>query len=146
MTFEHEPPSRSVARASTARRGHVLFLDDEAMVVTVAVRLLRKLGFTAEGFTSAEVALDTVRAAPHAFDFVITDWHLTATNGLEVATALRAMRADLPVGLVCAQSPTCSSEELARGGIHAVLPKPFGLAQLADLLTSLARQSASDPG
>lgn len=138
MTSEREPSSRSAGRASE-RCGHVLFLDDEAMVVTVTVRLLRKLGFTAEGFTRAEVALDAVRAAPHAFDFAITDWQLPTTNGLEVATALRAMRADLRVGLVCAQAPTCSFEELARGGVLAVLQKPFGLSQLADLLAKLAR-------
>jgi len=140
MTFEREPASRSIARASTERKGHVLFLDDEKMVVTVAVRLLRKLGFTAEGFTRAELALDAVRAAPHAFDFVVTDWHLRSTNGLEVAAALRALRADLPVGLVCSQSPTCSSEELARGGVRAAMQKPFGLSQLSDLLARLARR------
>lgn len=138
MTSAREPSSRSVATSSD-RKGHVLFLDDEATVVKVALRLLRKLGFTAEGFTCAEVALDAVRTAPRAFDFVLTDWHLRSTNGLALAAALRAVRADLPVGVVCSHAPTCSSEELARGGIRAVLQKPFGLPQLADLLACLAR-------
>jgi two-component system, cell cycle sensor histidine kinase and response regulator CckA len=121
------------AAAPTRGRGRVLFLDDELLVVRVATRMLRRLGYEPVGFIEVKDALDAVRAAPDAFDLVITDWNMPEMNGLDVARALRAIRGDLRVGLTSGEHPI-PEEALAAAGVRALLDKPFALGQLADFV------------
>ena len=50
-------------------------------------------------FTSPEKALAAARADPAQFDLAVTDYNMPGMSGLNVAIALRDIRADLPVVL-----------------------------------------------
>jgi CheY-like chemotaxis protein len=138
MASVRDAPSSSAGNPAVERKKHVLFLDEEQMVVSVATRLLHQLGYTFEGFRRADHALEALRAAPHTFDIVVAECHILGMSGLEVARAIHAVRPDIPIGVTCSQGLDYSPEELTAAGIRAVLEKPFNLSSLAALLGRLA--------
>ncbi len=124
-------PPRPVALAS----GHVLFLDDEPVIVRATQRMLEVLGYHATGFTSASDALEALRAQPDRFDCLVTDFNMGEMSGLEFARRAREIRAALPIVLVSGFME--ASEEGLHLDVRARLAKPFGLQQLGDVLRSV---------
>ena len=128
-------PVAAAASAVAPRRGqgHVLYLDDEELLVTLGEAMLRRLGYTASGYSSARDALAAVRADPWGFDAIVTDTNMPGMSGLEVAREVARERPDLPVVLVSGRSE-CSAAELAAAGIRHCLDKPFGAGELGEVL------------
>ncbi len=103
----------------------VLAVDDDALVLTNLVAMLEDLGHRVTAAASAAEAQAAWNAAP-GFDLVITDYAMPRATGLQLAQALRAARADLPVILATgyAELPEGSGETVER------LTKPFAFADL----------------
>jgi CheY-like chemotaxis protein len=118
-----------------ARR--VLYVDDERALVTLTVRGLKPFGYQVTGFCDPTEALASFKAEPSAYDAVITDLTMPLLSGLSLASALKSMRAELPV---IAMSGYVTPEDRARcdaAGISEVLAKPFTLDRLAAALDRL---------
>ena len=75
--------------------GCALMIDDEAMLVQLGCTQLKRLGYEAVGCTDSRVALDTFRAAPTRFDFVITDSTMPGMTGMTLAHELQRLRAPI---------------------------------------------------
>jgi len=65
----------------------------------VSAKLLERAGYRVSVFSDPELALDALRAAPEAYDVVVTDFNMSGRNGLEVVRELAAIRPGLPVVL-----------------------------------------------
>ena len=76
---------------------HILYLDDDDALVSLTQRLLERRGYRISSFVNQEKALAALRADPAGFDLVLTDYNMPGMSGLDVARAVRAIRADLPV-------------------------------------------------
>ncbi len=115
----------TVARATDlpGRGQHVLYVDDDEVMLLMVDRLLQRAGYRATCHPTAQEALAAVRAAPQAFDIVVTDFNMPGTSGLELATALAGIRPDLPVVI----SSGYLSDELRSGaeqaGVRSLLQK-----------------------
>jgi PAS domain S-box-containing protein len=135
-----EPGAADDAPPGTGAR--ILFLDDEEALASLGVRQLELLGYRAAGFTVPAEALEALRADPHGFDLVVSDFTMPGSSGLDVAREVRRIRADLPVAVT---SGRVTPELLAgaeAAGIRSLLPKPYSLGELARvarLLTDTAR-------
>jgi len=134
---EEAPPERerrlgpeSNVRAAPCR---VALIDDDPVLVTVGEALLSRLGHRAVPFTDPKEALRAICAAPSAFDVVITDFNMPGMSGLDVSTALAAVRADLPVILASGHADR-TDEELRSAGIRHRLDKPYDLDKLVRVL------------
>ena len=112
-------------------QGCALMIDDEAMLVQLGCTQLQRLGYEAVGCTDSRVALDTFRAAPTRFDFVITDSTMPGITGTTLARELQRLRPDLPVILCSGSHEGLDSERAAAQGIAAVLLKPWTPQELA---------------
>jgi len=77
----------------------VLYIDDEEAIIFLMKRLLERRGFRVSGYTDPREALAAVKANPDQFDLAVTDYKMPGMSGLQVAEALRDIRADLPVVL-----------------------------------------------
>jgi signal transduction histidine kinase/ActR/RegA family two-component response regulator len=111
---------------------HILFVDDEAMLVRLGQELLTRLGYTVTGYTNSTEALNAFRAAPHQFDLVITDQTMPTMTGEALVKALRDIRPDLPIVLCTGFSYAMTKDKAAALGIDAFLLKPLvahGLGQ-----------------
>jgi CheY-like chemotaxis protein len=99
---------------------HVLYLDDDESIVFLMTRLLQRQGYRVSSHSEAPAALAAVRATPAEFDLVVTDYNMPGMSGLEVAQAIRDIRADLPVAMASGyitdelrqKAPACGVLEL----------------------------------
>ena len=121
----------SVAEPIPLGHEHILFVDDEAMLVNLGQELLTRLGYTVTGHTSSVEALNAFRAAPHQFDLVITDQTMPTMTGEALVRALRDIRPDLPIVLCTGFSYAMSKDKAAALGIDAFLLKPLVAQDLA---------------
>jgi CheY-like chemotaxis protein len=78
----------------------ILYLDDDEAFLELLGGFLARRGYRVAAFSDAAAALARLRAAPHDFDVVVTDYLMPGPSGLAVARDVRAIRPDLPVILV----------------------------------------------
>jgi len=122
-------------------QGCALMIDDEAMLVQLGCTQLQRLGYEAVGCTDSRVALDTFRAAPTRFDFVITDSTMPGMTGMTLARELQRLRPDLPVILCSGSHEGLDAERAAAQGIAAVLLKPWTPRELARTIQRVCQSS-----
>ncbi|HEX9241087.1 MAG TPA: PAS domain S-box protein [Anaeromyxobacter sp.] len=127
-----EAPARAVAQA----RRRVLLVDDDPPVARALSRMLASLGYEVTTDDTAEAALERFRAAPEAFDAVLTDQTLPRMGGDELTLALLAIRPGLPVLICTGYSARLDEAEARAIGARALLPKPLDLAELAAALSA----------
>lgn len=108
---------------------HVLIVEDEPAMGTLAKRELERRGFRAMHVTSAEEALAAVDE--HDFDTIVSDVRMGGMSGLELCPRLVAKRPDVPIILVTAFGDLDTAIAAIRAGAHDFLPKPFEMAELA---------------
>ena len=77
-------------------------------------------------------ALETFRAAPEAFDLVITDQTMAQMTGDNLAEELLNIRSDISIILCTGFSPKISPESTLAKGIMAYVQKPFTINELRD--------------
>lgn len=138
---EPAPPSAKTRRPQAgsvrAALAHIVYIDDEEMLVRAATRSLERLGHRVTSFVHAKDAVHAVMNNPHQFDVVVTDMNMPEVTGLWVATEVRKVRGDLPIVLVSGHV----NEELRRAAdelsIAAIVGKPFKVRELSDLIAGL---------
>jgi DNA-binding response OmpR family regulator len=116
-----------------SRAPTILIVDDDA-----SLRLLCRVNLELEGYNvleapSAAAAEDAVAADP--IDLFLLDVHIGADDGLALMRSLRASEHDAPVVLFTG-SATLDSVTVAEA--DGVVPKPFRLEQLLDVVRELA--------
>src|SRR5512134_2293643 len=98
---------------------------------------MQRHGCRTTSFASPQEAERAVRAAPQAFDAVVTDHAMPGATGIDLARTLREIRADLPVILVSGHV----NEELralaAATGIVRVMQKSLSVRELCDAIHAL---------
>ncbi|MEQ1682244.1 MAG: ATP-binding protein [Burkholderiaceae bacterium] len=121
---------------------HVLYVDDDQMMVVMVQGLLQGAGYRVTTCRSALSAVTALREDPGAFDVVVTDFNMPGGSGLDVARAVRALRPGLPVVI----SSGYLTEELrstaARAGVRRLLQKENTVEELCALL----REVLAEPG
>ncbi|HEV2846279.1 MAG TPA: ATP-binding protein [Thermoanaerobaculia bacterium] len=136
-------PSGQDAGEAAARRlarhgRRVLVVDDRTVNRTVAVALLRDLGFDAEAAGNGEEALAWLAERP--FDAVLLDCEMPGLDGYETCSRLRRLEAAapdrprLPVIAVTANVQPEERERCLSAGMDDALGKPFRAAELAAVL------------
>lgn len=111
----------------------VLIVDDDA-----SLRLLCRVNLELEGYhvleaPSVAAAEDAVAADP--VDLFLLDIHIGADDGLALMRSLRAREHNAPIVLFTG-SATLDSITVAEA--DGVVPKPFRLEQLLDVVRALA--------
>ena len=66
-------------------------------------------------------------------------------SGVELALAIRQVRADLPVIIITGYGPTAEQLLAKAEGQFPVLPKPFAIAELVKLVNSELAQASGEP-
>jgi two-component system chemotaxis response regulator CheY len=113
----------------------ILIVDDFSTMRRIIKNLLGELGYTntaeADDGSTALVAL-----AQGQFDFVITDWNMPGTTGIELLRAIRANERfkGLPVLMVTAEAKREQIIEAAQAGVNGYVIKPFTAQTLEEKL------------
>ena len=112
----------------------VLVIDDEPQVREVLQRMLRLDGHLAQAASLAREGLEAF--GQERYDLVITDLGLPDMPGWDVARAIKAGSPATPVVLMTGWSEE-QDRPLSGGGVAAVLVKPFGIAELRQVIRSV---------
>lgn len=121
----------------------VLVVDDNSTNRTILCRQVEKLGLRPTAADSAAAALELARTAAAAgdpFAVLLTDYHMPAGDGLELAAALRSERCFGPLPILLLSSWGEEQKDSGRRGarIDRWLTKPVRLCQLRAALAEIA--------
>ncbi len=118
-------------RAAAPRRGKVLLVDDESIVLQVLGHIAGTFGFDATLSSSLEDAVLALKEHPDGFDIVVTDLCLGTASGIELLAILRKS-APLTVKIVISGYATKEvAIECLRHGAFDFVEKPFSATQVA---------------
>jgi signal transduction histidine kinase/DNA-binding response OmpR family regulator len=125
-------PAASGTTPAVAPGRRILVVEDNPDLLEMACELLVRLGHIVQGAASGEEAL--ARVEQEAFDVLLTDLALPGVSGVDVARRARSVRPALQV-IVASGYGAPEAETLAFP--FAVLPKPYSLDQLRDVVATL---------
>ena len=114
---------------------HIMYVDDEAALVFVMTRLLRRLGYRSTGYSDADEALQAFRTNPQEFNAVITDMAMPKMSGARLAQELRTVRPGVPVAIASGYE-SAEMEAAGRAGITRIA-KPMSMEALSQALRTL---------
>ena len=120
-----------------AKLQHILLVDDDASVVAVLSQALKELDYRVTSFTSSRKALHAFTEDPSQFDLLITDQMMPDLTGLQLAQAVTAVRAELPVLVISGYVETRIVIEIREKRMHAFLAKPHGVEELRTAVEAL---------
>jgi PAS domain S-box-containing protein len=110
---------------------HVLLVDDDPVLASLAEEQLVSLGYRVTATTSPKDALDIFSRAPGTFDALVTDQTMPEMTGATLATEVMRVRPDFPV-VICTGHSDILDESIARElGVRAFLMKPVHRGSLA---------------
>jgi CheY-like chemotaxis protein len=132
-----EIPGASITSTDgAARRGQMLLVEDDKEVSALTREMLSCLGFSVIHVATPEAALGAL-ADGRTVDLVLSDIMMPGgVSGLDLAREIRRRHPDLPIVL------TTGYVEAAGGmkeGEFVLLPKPYSLEALAEVLSAEAR-------
>ena len=113
---------------------HILFIDDEEMMVEMGQAVLERLGYQVTVNTSPVKALEAFRAQPDKFDLVITDQTMPDKTGVQLAKELLKIRPDIPIILCTGFSTKISEEDIKAIGIREFVMKPLEIQEMAEIV------------
>jgi DNA-binding response OmpR family regulator len=118
---------------SQLRQPTILIVDDDA-----SLRLLCRVNLELDGYNVLEapsVAAAEEAVAAGEVDLFLLDVHVGADDGLALMRSLRARRNETPI-VIFTGSAVLDSQTLAE--VDGIVPKPFRLEQLLDVVRGLA--------
>jgi PAS domain S-box-containing protein len=131
---EGEPAGSGEEEEVLTGHERVLFVDDEEALAEMGQDLLEELGYTVTVKESGTEALSAVKAAPSAFDVVVTDMTMPDMTGIELAGAILAVRPDIPVILCTGFSHLVDTARAKAAGIKNFVMKPLTKREIAKVL------------
>jgi len=133
------PPVKEAAQVPEGHGETVLLVDDEEALVRLGEEMIAELGYEPVGFTSSRAALETFRHAPERFDAVLSDESMPEMTGSELARAIRAIRADIPIVLMTGYVTPALNQRARDTGVAEVLAKPLVARDIARSLAGALR-------
>lgn len=123
------------------RRGRILIVEDDNAMAQMCAKLLQRQGHSVVIAGSSQDALAIVRSGIEV-DVVLSDVHMPAMNGWDLARALHDSTSDLPVILMSGRDDRPVGAH--RCGVCDYLTKPFDSHALVDSVQQ-ALGSVSEP-
>jgi len=122
---------------------HVLFVDDEDIILKVAKSMLDRLGCQTTTMMDPLKALARFKKEPFTYDLVVTDLYMPHMNGDCLAENIREIRPNIPIFLCTGFSDDITLDMMAQKGIRAVLSKPPSIKEMSDKIGKIFQPKTS---
>jgi len=116
----------------------VLAVEDEERLLGILLRTLKAEGFSVDGVTTAQEALEQVKL--NHYDLIILDLQLPDGSGTTLVRQMRQQQRKMPVLILTARADIDSKIENFEAGADDYLTKPFALAELMIRVQALLRR------
>lgn len=110
----------------------ILFVDDEPALAKMGKQLLESLGYSVTACSSSIEALELFTSHPEEFDLVISDMTMPRMDGVQLISALKKIRKELPAILSTGFNPNIDENQSRDIGIDAFVNKPLLKKKLAE--------------
>jgi CheY-like chemotaxis protein len=110
-------------------------VDDEELILGVAVRILKRLPLEVHTAKSGSEAVEKV--ASGAFDLVMLDLTMPEWDGRTTLLEIQRLRPGLPVVIMSGMSSAESVDVLRGAECQGFLPKPFSVADVRSLVQQM---------
>jgi len=112
----------------------ILIVDDEESIVKMTQRMVEQLGYSAEGRTHPQDALQLFQENPDHFDLIISDMTMPEMTGITLAQKIKNIAPDIPVIICTGHNPNPDDENAEKTTISAYITKPILMHDLAKTL------------
>jgi signal transduction histidine kinase/ActR/RegA family two-component response regulator len=118
-------------------RGTILVAEDNAAVLRVAQKVLRRLGAHVISAADGQQAVDTFASDPDRFDLLFLDIMMPGLSGFQVAARCRALRPDIPVLFASGYAAESLEDKAEIAASDAILLKPYTPEELRTAVREL---------
>jgi PAS domain S-box-containing protein len=115
----------------------IMVVDDELPLAQLTGMFLERRGYKTEICSDSQAALKLFGIHPARYAALITDFTMPDLNGFELARAVLALRADLPVILVSGNADQMDSATIEFTGVRRFFAKPIDYATLLQAVEEL---------
>lgn len=123
--------------ATLRLHGHVLVVDDDAVVREGMARMLEALGCSVASEPDGQSAVAYLREHRHEVDLVLLDLVMPGMSGRETFAAMQAIDPGVRVLIASGYSLDGEAQAMLESGARGFLQKPFGMSVLAGKVSSL---------
>ena len=110
----------------------ILWVDDEQILLNLAEKIIKHLGYKADFINSGEQALKYL--AKNKYDLVITDIGMPDMNGWQLADKIKEQYKGTKVAVISGWGAEISDEEKEKHGVSYVLGKPVQINEIKELI------------
>ncbi len=121
---------------------HILWVDDEPMLVALGREALEPLGYKLTTTTSAREAISLFQADPSSYDLIVTDQTMPEMTGDLLARTALAVRANVPVIICTGHSDVLNAKDALSIGAKAFLMKPLEVDVLVEEIRQVLDSAA----
>ena len=111
-------------------KARLAVVEDDATQADLLAEALRGEGYEVVTYPDGRAALTALESDVVALDVVLTDVSMPKMNGLELCSALRESRPEVPVIVITAESRLETAVSALRVGAYDFLSKPLELELL----------------
>ena len=111
---------------------NVLIVEDDEISASVACTMLQRLGCRVTLANNGAEAVEYFRH--NEYDVILMDWQMPVMDGIEATARIRTMPSGLITPIV-GTSQRAGRIECLAAGMNDLMPKPFLLERLRDMLT-----------
>ena len=119
---------------------HILFVDDEELLVEMTTQLLSHLGYQVTSYCDSREALIAFENNPDEYDLIITDQTMPHMTGIELTRRVKKLAPKTPIILCTGYSETVTEEVAKSQGVSAFILKPLIARQLAELIREVVER------
>ncbi len=145
------PASKQGRRSLTAKdrgnvrpmtEGKVLLVDDEPLILKYCSEMIVSLGFSVVSTQHSREAVDLFKQQAHDIDLVILDLIMPQMDGLQLFKVLEEINPRIRALFTTGYAVDNRISELVAGGRHGCLRKPYGRAELSNMINALLAPNA----
>ena len=119
------------------RPGHILLVDDEVLLLSLAQTFLEIEGFQVSKARHGHEAIAILESQKHSIDMLICDQNMPGLSGIELMQELKPRFPELPMVLSSGYDPAELEEELGVTMPPYFLRKPYVMEDMIALIHSV---------
>ena len=141
-----------ILNLSAETKYHVLLAEDNQINKKVAMSILKKLGYSADGVGNGKEAVEALELIP--YDIVLMDIQMPELDGIEATRIIRdpsskVKNHNIPIIAMTAHSMKGDKERCIKSGMDDYISKPVDINQIGKMLKkhlSLKKSKEKSPG
>ncbi|MCP3871771.1 MAG: response regulator [Desulfobacteraceae bacterium] len=123
---------------------HILFVDDEIMLLDAPKKILNSLGYKVTIENSSKEALKRFKSNPEEYDIVITDMTMPEMMGDIMAQEMMNIRPNIPIIICTGYNSRLTKDSAKQIGFEAFLMKPFQMKTLSQKIREVLDKNIHD--